>query len=58
MNFSVIYFFKFASKMPQIAQILVSTFNIFQKGGRDGEGECPRIPLEISSFFSLAIPGC
>ena len=32
MNFSVLDFFKFASRMPQIAQILVSTFNIFRSG--------------------------
>ena len=30
MNFSVLDFFKFASRMPQTAQILVSTFKIFQ----------------------------
>ena len=29
MNFSVLDFFKFASRMPQIAQILVSTFKNF-----------------------------
>ena len=29
-NFSVLDFFKFASRMPQIAQVLVATFNIFQ----------------------------
>ena len=29
MNISVLDFFKFASGMPQIAQILVSTFKIF-----------------------------
>ena len=29
MNFSVLDFFKFTSRMPQIAQILVSTFKIF-----------------------------
>ena len=39
MYFSVLHFFKFASRMPQIAQVLVSTFKIF------------RTPLEISSFF-------
>ena len=39
MNFSVLDFFIFASRMPQIAQILVSTFKIF------------RTPQEISSFF-------
>ena len=30
MNFGVLDFFKFASRMPQIAQILVLTFNIFR----------------------------
>ena len=51
MNFRVLHFFKFASRMPQIAQILVSTFNFF--GGGEGEGEegMPPDPLEISSFF-------
>ena len=34
MNFSVLYFFKFAPRMPQIAQILVLTFKIFRGGGR------------------------
>ena len=29
MNFSVLEFFKVASRMPQIAQILVSTFTNF-----------------------------
>ena len=46
-NISVLDFFKFASRMPQIAQILVSTFKIFQ-GGMP-----PDPPLEISSFFFL-----
>ena len=32
MNFSVLDFFKFASRMPQIAQFLVSTFKIFRVG--------------------------
>ena len=32
MNISVLDFFKFASRMPQIVQILVSTFKIFQGG--------------------------
>ena len=31
-NISVLDFFKFASRMPQIAQILVSTFKIFRGG--------------------------
>ena len=30
MNFSVLDFFKFASRMPQTAQILVSTFKIYR----------------------------
>ena len=39
MNFSVLDFFIFASRMPQIAHILVSTFKIFW--GREGGGETP-----------------
>ena len=42
MDFSVLHFFKYASRMPQIAQILVSNFNIFP--GRGGGGPWPRIP--------------
>ena len=30
MNFSVLDFFKFASRIPQIARVLVLIFNIFQ----------------------------
>ena len=53
-NFSVLHFFNFASKMPQIAQILALTFIICWgegrwKGGR--RGACPWTPTEISSFF-------
>ena len=44
MNFSVLDFSKFASRMPHIAQILVSTF-------RFSRGACPRAPIDISSFF-------
>ena len=44
MNFGVLDFFKFAPRMPQIAQILVSTFNIFR-------GSMPLDPTEISCFF-------
>ena len=45
MNFSVLHFFKFASRMPQIAQILVSTFKIFGgKGEGGGEGARPWTP--------------
>ena len=64
MNFSVLHFFKSASRMPQIAQILVSTFKFFGGGwvggggGRGGRGGghmplTPPPPLEISSFFSF-----
>ena len=38
MNISVLGFFKFASRMPQIAQILDSTFKIFWEGGTGGGG--------------------
>ena len=55
MNFSVLDFFKFASRMLQIAQILDSTFKIFWGGVGGGGG--PRTPLEVSSFSSLVIPG-
>ena len=48
-NINVLDFFKFASRMPQIAQILVSTFKIFRGGV--GGGACPQTPLEISFFF-------
>ena len=52
MNFSVLDFFKFASRMPQIAQILVSTFNIFQWGMGGGEGGMPLDCLRnFLSFF-------
>ena len=51
MNFSVLDFFKFASRMPQIAQILVSTFTFFTRE------HAPRTLIDISSFFSLAVPG-
>ena len=44
-NFNVLHFSKFAFRMPQIAQILVSTFKIFL-GVRRGEGgggwACPQ----------------
>ena len=49
MNFSVLDFFKFASRMPQIAQILVLTFKIW-----GGEGGGPQTPLEVSSFFFMS----
>ena len=46
MNFSLLYFFQFAPRMPQIAQILVSTFKIFQ-------GRVPPGPLRKFLFFFL-----
>ena len=48
MNLIVLHFFKFASRVPQIAKILVSTFKV---SGGQGGGACPQTPLEISSFF-------
>ena len=45
MNFSVLHFFKFASRMPQIAQILVLTQNIL---GKHAPGP-PRIFLFAST---------
>ena len=48
MNFSILDLFNFASRMPQIAQISVSSLKFSR--------EC-QTPVEISSFFSLAIPG-
>ena len=54
MNFSVLDFFKFASRMLHIAQILVLTFKIFR--GRRGAAYSWTL-VEISFFFPLAIPG-
>ena len=51
MNFSLLHFFKFAPRIPQVAQILVSTFKIFQ-GSMP-----PNLPRNFLFFFSLAIPG-
>ena len=45
---SVLDFFKFASRMPQIAQILVSTFKIFPGG------HAPGPPWKFPLFFSLS----
>ena len=47
MNISVLDFFKFASRMPQIAQILVSTFKIFR-------GSMPLDPHRNFLFFSMS----
>ena len=47
MNISVLDFFKFASRMPQIAQILVSTFKIFR-------GTMPQEPPRNFLFFSMS----
>ena len=54
MNFSVLDFFKFASRMPQIAQILVSIFKIFLGWGRREMGACLQTPLKISFFFFIS----
>ena len=48
MNFSVLDFFKFASRMPQTAQIFVSTFKIFR-------GSMPPDPLHIFFFFFVFV---
>ena len=48
MNFSVLDFFKFASRMPQTAQILASTFKIF-RGSMP-----PDPPRYFVSFFPLS----
>ena len=54
MYFSVLDFFEFASRMLQTAQILVSTFKIFQGGG--GGGMPPDPPRYfLFFFFSQAI---
>ena len=45
-NISVLDFFKFASRIPQIAQILVSTFKIFRGGGMP-----PDPPRNFLFFF-------
>ena len=51
MNISVLDFFKLDSRMPQIAQILVSTFKFFQ-------GSMPPDPhRNFLFFFPWAIPG-
>ena len=44
MNFSVLDFFKFASRMPHTAQIFVSTFKIFR-------GSIPPDPPRYILFF-------
>ena len=48
MNFSVLYFFKFAPRMPQIPQILISGLSKFCGGA------CLRTVVENSSFFSFS----
>ena len=50
MNFSVLDFFKFASRMPQIVLILVLTFKNFPGVHAPG-------PPRYFLFFFLTIPG-
>ena len=50
MNFSMLDFCKFASRTPQIAQILVLTFKLFPR--EHAPGPTHKFPL----FYSLAIP--
>ena len=50
MNFSVLHFFKFASWMPQIAQILALIFKIFLGGG----GQVPP-PPPLRNFLYFVI---
>ena len=47
-NLGVVDFFNFAPRMPQIAQILVSTFNIF----RGSMPPDPNINVLLFFFFS------
>ena len=66
MNFSVLDFFKYISRMPQIVQILVLTFKVVQ-GRERGWGvrgvggmllEPPRnFIFFFLFFFSIVIPG-
>ena len=48
-NFSVLEFFKVASRMPQIAQVLVSTFKNFRRWGAGGIP--PNLPRKFLFFF-------
>ena len=53
MNFNVLDFFKFASRIPQIAQILVSTFKNFP--GEVGErGGMPPDPDRNFLFYFIS----
>ena len=55
MNFSVLDFFRFTSRMPQIAQIkLVSTFKIFRGVGGVGGGGMLPDPLRNVLFFFIS----
>ena len=51
MNLSVLDFFKFASRMPQVAQILVSTSKFW--GGEGGRG-MPLDPGRNFLFFFIS----
>ena len=53
MNFSVLDFFKFASRMPQIAQITVHRLQISNFSGERG-GACPGPPQKFPLFFFMS----
>ena len=55
-NFCVLDFFKFDSRLPQIAQISVLTFKIFLVGrGRGvGGGHSPGPPEKCPPFFFIS----
>ena len=54
MNFSVLHFCKFASRIPQIAQILVLTFTIFRRWEGEHTPSCRNF---LFFSFSLTTPG-
>ena len=57
MNFSVLDFFKFASRMPNIAQILVSPWHPPLPPQPPPPPTHPSQKFPLFFFFSLAIPG-
>ena len=59
MNFSVLHFFQICRQNASNCTDFSLNFQNFLWGGEGGGegGACPWTPLEISSFFSLTIPG-